>query len=287
MKRTCFNPDKFHANQIPIYLFLIPLAIFMGMPIVFIINHAFKPLSELFAFPPRFFVENPSFENFQKLFQQASTSAVPLSRYIFNSAVVTIIVLIANIVIGALAAFAMSKLRFKGKYTMLEVNNLAMMFVGVAVVIPRYLVIDHMGITNTYWAHVLPLLAAPVGVFLIKQFTDQVPDSLVEAAIIDGASYWQVFLKVIMPMVKPALATIAVMTFQSVWGNVETSSMFTTRESMRTLTFFMNSLATNTGSVAGQGMAAAASLIMFLPNLIIFIAMQSKVMNTMAHSGIK
>jgi len=114
-----------------------------------------------------------------------------------------------------------------------------------------------------------------------------VPVSLVEAAIIDGASYWQVFLKVIMPMVKPALATIAVMTFQSVWGNVETSSMFTTRESMRTLTFFMNSLATNTGSVAGQGMAAAASLIMFLPNLIIFIAMQSKVMNTMAHSGIK
>jgi len=188
MKRTCFNPDKFHANQIPIYLFLIPLAIFMGMPIVFIINHAFKPLSELFAFPPRFFVENPSFENFQKLFQQASTSAVPLSRYIFNSGVVTVIVLIANIVIGALAAFAMSKLRFKGKYTMLEVNNLAMMFVGVAVVIPRYLVIDHMGITNTYWAHVLPLLAAPVGVFLIKQFTDQVPDSLVEAAIIYGAS---------------------------------------------------------------------------------------------------
>ena len=162
-----------------------------------------------------------------------------------------------------------------------------MMFVPIAVIIPRYLLVDNLGMINTYFAHILPLLAMPVGMFLVKQFTDQVPDSLIEAAIVDGAGYFKVYHRIILPMIKPALATVAILAFQSVWNNTETSTMYTNKESMRTLTFYMNTLASNTNSVAGQGMAAASSLIMFLPNLILFILCQSKVMNTMAHSGIK
>ncbi len=287
MRKTQFNPDKFQANQIPMYLVLVPLAVFMAIPIVFIINHAFKPIEELFAFPPRFLVENPVVDNFTRLARQASAGGIAISRYIFNSLVVTLSVVLLSIVMSSMAAFALSKLRFRAKNTLMEINNLAMMFVPIAVIIPRYLLVDSMGIINTYWAHILPLLAMPVGMFLVKQFTDQVPDSLIEAAIVDGAGYFKVYYRIILPMIKPAIATVAILAFQSVWNNTETSTMYTNRESMRTLTFYMNTLASNTNAVAGQGIAAAASMIMFLPNLFLFILCQSKVMNTMAHSGIK
>lgn len=287
MRKTRFNPDRFHLNQIPMYLVLVPLALFMALPIVFIINHAFKPIDELFAFPPRFFVENPVFDNFVKLARQASAGGISISRYIFNSVIVTGSVVFLSMIISSMAAFALSKLRFRAKGILMEINNLAMMFVPVAVIIPRYLLVEKMGIINTYFAHILPLIALPVGMFLVKQFTDQVPDSLIEAAVVDGANYFTVYRKIILPMIKPAIATVAILAFQSVWNNTETSAMYTNKESMRTLTFYMNTLASNTNAVAGQGIAAAASLIMFLPNLILFILCQSKVMNTMAHSGIK
>lgn len=287
MRKTRFNPDRFHLNQIPMYVVLVPLAVFMAIPIVFIINHAFKPIEELFAFPPRFFVENPVLDNFTRLARQVSAGGISISRYIFNSLIVTTAVVLLSMALSSMAAFALSKLRLRSKGVLMEINNLAMMFVPVAVIIPRYLLVDSLGMINTYFAHILPLVAMPVGMFLVKQFTDQVPDSLIEAAVVDGAGYFKVYFKIILPMIKPALATVAILAFQSVWGNTETSSMYTDRESMRTLTFYMNTLASNTNSVAGQGVAAASSLIMFLPNLILFILCQSKVMNTMAHSGIK
>jgi len=161
------------------------------------------------------------------------------------------------------------------------------MFVPVAVTIPRYLVIDRLGIMDTYLAHILPLMAMPVGLFLVKQFIDQVPDELMEAAVVDGASHYRIYWKIVLPMIRPALATIAILAFQAVWNNVETSTLFVTQENMRTLAFFMNSLASNTNIVAGQGVAAAAGLIMFMPNVVLFVILQSNVMNTMAYSGMK
>ena len=232
-------------------------------------------------------MENPVTDNFTRLARQASAGGISISRYIFNSLVATVSVVLLSMAMSSMAAFALSKLRFRGKSALMEINNLAMMFVPVAVIIPRYLLVDKLGMINTYFAHILPLVAMPVGMFLVKQFTDQVPDSLIEAAIVDGAGYFKVYYRIILPMIRPALATVAILAFQSVWSNTETSAMYTSKESMRTLTFYMNTLASNTNAVAGQGVAAAASLIMFLPNLVLFILCQSKVMNTMAHSGIK
>jgi multiple sugar transport system permease protein len=162
------------------------------------------------------------------------------------------------------------------------------MFVPAAVGIPRYLLIDEIGLLDTFFAHIFPLLAMPVGLFLVKQFIDQIPNELIEAAQIDGASDYTIFLKIIIPLVKPAIATIAILSFQLVWNNAETSTLYVNDESLKTFAFYMGTLASQEGNtVAGQGMAAAAALIMFIPNLIIFIFLQSKVMNTMAHSGIK
>jgi len=283
------NPDKFEKGQIKIYLLVLPMVLLCGLPIVFIIFHAFKPMEELFAFPPKFITVHPTLDNFVKLFKASRTGSIPLSKYVFNSIFVTAVVVFASILFSTMAAYALSKIKFKGAKVMMQINQVALMFVSVAVMIPRYLVVNKLGMINTYWAEILPLLALPVGLFLIKQFVDQVPDSLIEAAYMDGAKEWQVYLKVILPLIKPAVATAAILVFQQVWNNLETSNYYVNDDSIKSLAFYMNTLtsATTTNTVAGQGMAAAASLIMFLPNLILFCILQKNVMNTMAHSGIK
>lgn len=286
-KSSGINPQKFDVSQLKFYIFLVPFAIFMALPIIFIFNHAFKPLDELYAFPPRFFVNNPTLENFQNLSQLAEQSGIPLSRYVFNSLFVTVIVVFLSLALSTLAGYALSKKQFRGKKMLLEVNNTALMFVPIAVMIPRFLTVTTIGIEDTYFAHVLPLVAMPVGLFLIKQFIDQIPDSLIEAAVIDGATDFKIYWRVILPLIKPAIATAAILAFQLVWNDMETSNLYTTSENMRTLAFFMNTLAAQTNVVVGQGMAAVASMIMFVPNLILFVVLQSKVMNTMAHSGLK
>lgn len=281
------NPKKFERSQIKIILAVLPLALFTGLPIVFIICHAFKPMDELFAYPPKFFVSKPTLDNFTKLFRASQASGIPMSRYVFNSLIVAGVVVIASIFMSTMAGYALSKLKFRLKNTLLEINNMALMFVSVAVMIPRYLVIDFLGIKNSYWAHILPLLALPVGLFLVKQFIDQIPDALSEAAYLDGASDFTIYRKIIMPLIKPAIATTVILSFQAVWTNVESSNLYVTDDSMKTLAFYMNTLASQNNTVAGQGIAAAASLIMFIPNLLVFIILRKSFMNTMTHSGIK
>ena len=147
-------------------------------------------------------------------------------------------------------------------------------------------IIVKLGIYNTWLTHILPLIAMPVGLFLVKQFVDGIPDALIEAAVVDGAGDITILRKVIIPLTRPALATSIVLTFQAVWNNVESSNNYITNETLRTLNYYVNSISVN-NVVAAAGISAAASMILFVPNLIIFICMQSQVMNTMSHSGIK
>ncbi|MBQ5735593.1 MAG: carbohydrate ABC transporter permease [Lachnospiraceae bacterium] len=286
-KGSNINPKKFERGQIKIIILLLPLAIFMGIPIVFIVCHAFKPIDELFAFPPQILVHKPTLENFSKLFKASQSADIPMSRYVFNSIIVTAVVVIASIFMSTMAGYALSKLKFKGKNTILEVNNMALMFVAVAVMIPRYLIIDMLGIKDTYLAHILPLLAMPVGLFLVKQFIDQIPDALIEAAYIDGASDFKIYRKIILPLIKPAISTTVILAFQQVWTNVESSNLYINNESMKTLAFYLNTLSNANNTVAGQGIQAAGILIQFIPNLLIFLILRKSFMNTMAHSGIK
>lgn len=282
------NPNKFEVGQIKIFLLVLPLVILTGLPIVFIIFHAFKPMEELFAFPPKFITTNPTLDNFRKLFKASRTAGIPLSKYVFNSFLITVSVVFLSLFFSTAASYALSKLKFKGRNMMMQINQFALMFVPVAVMIPRYLVVNTMGLTNTYWAHILPLIPLPVALFLIKQFVDQVPQSLIEAAYMDGATEIHIYFKVVLPLIKPAIATAAILVFQQVWTNMEASNYYVNDEGLKSLAFYMNTLSSGTGNtVAGQGVAAAASLIMFVPNLVLFCILQKNVMNTMAHSGIK
>jgi ABC-type glycerol-3-phosphate transport system permease component len=285
--KTKINPRGYHKQQLKFYIILLPVVLFMLLPIVYIFTTAFKPIDELFLFPPRFLVKNPTLSNFTKLFE-AGTGDIPISRYVFNSILVTSAVLFLSIVFSSMAGYALSKLKFAGKKFWFEVNQIALMFVAASVAIPKYLVVEKLGLIDTIWAHIFTLLAMPVGLFLVKQFIDQIPDSLIEAAYIDGAGDFTIYRKIIIPIIKPALATVAILSFQTVWNGTETSSIYINNEELKTLAFYMNTLTSANGNtIAGQGIAAAASLIMFVPNIIIFIFFQSKIMNTVAHSGIK
>jgi|SRR5690554_6625625 len=286
---TKINPKKFDKSQIKFYLYLIPLALFMLLPILYIFSHAFKPVNELFAYPPKLFVLRPTLDNFRDLFKQTSASGIPFSRYLFNSILITTIGVTLTIILLSMSGYALSKIKFRLKKALFEINQVALMFVGTAVTIPSFIVIIKLGIGDTYLAHLLPILALPVGLFLVKQFIDQVPDSLIEAAKLDGASEFQIYRHVILPIIKPALATVGILAFQRFWNDTLTSNLYIDDESKKTLAFFLTTVSSNVSNnpIAGRGMQAAASLLMFLPNLIIFIFIQNKVMDTMAHSGIK
>ena len=284
---TKINPTRFSWSQWPFFAILIPFCVFMVLPIVYIFNHAFKPFDELIEYPPRFFVKNPTFDNFIEFFKVSSISDIPVGRYIFNSLVITVVVCFLSIVVAAMTGYALSKLRFKMKDVIFEINNIALMFVGIAVTIPKYIITDAIGLTDTFWVHIIPALAIPVGMFFIKQFIDQIPNDLIEAAKMDGATELKIFWTIILPLIKPAIATVVMLSFQTVWNDAGTSSTYVDNEGLKTFAYYVSTLSSSSNTVAAQGLSAVATLIMFLPNFVMFIILQSNVMNTMAHSGIK
>ena len=284
---SMIDPKSFHPSQIKFYVIMVPILFIMILPLVYIIFTAFKPISELYAYPPKFITFNLTLQIFKSLFEATSQTGIALGRYVFNSVLVSAIVIVLSLLMSSLAAFAFSFISFKGKGFLFMANQFAIMFIAIAVAVPRFIVINALGITNTYLAHIIPLLAMPVGVFLLKQFIDQIPRELSEAAVMDGANRWQIYYKIVLPNIKPALSTVAILTFQQVWNNTETSTLYVVDEGLKTLPYYLNSLSYGTSSIASQGISAASSLIVFLPNIIIFIILQKQVMNTMAHSGIK
>lgn len=279
---------RIDRTQVILLIGLTLLAIFMLLPLVYMFNHAFKPLHELLLFPPTFIVREPTIQNFTDLLALTQSTFIPVTRYIFNSVIVTALATAGMVFTGSLCAYPLSKHKFPGSKWFFGAIMVSLLFATEVIAIPRYVVVQSLGIMNTYLGHVLPMIALPVGVFLLKQFMDQVPNELMEAAKIDGASELRIFLRVVMPLVTPAMATITIIAFQTAWGNAETSTLFMQDDAMKTLPFYMGTLTSNlANSVARQGAAAAGALVMFIPSLIIFLMNQRKFIATMAHSGIK
>ncbi|WP_028560773.1 carbohydrate ABC transporter permease [Paenibacillus pinihumi] len=279
---------KITPFQVALVTSFTALAAFMSLPIIFILNHAFKPQNELFLFPPRFLVQNPTMRNLESLLLHASNATVPFTRYLFNSIIVAGLTLACVILVSTMAGYVLAKHKFHFKQLVLALITLSLMFAPETVGIPRYLIISGLGINNTYLGHILPALASPVAVFMLVGFISQIPGEVLEAAKIDGASQVGIFTRMVLPLSMPAIATISIFTFQGVWGDVETSTLFMQEETMRTMAFYVNSLLSGLqNSVAGQNMAAAAALLIFVPNLIIFLLFQRRVLETMVHSGIK
>ncbi|MFK7693998.1 carbohydrate ABC transporter permease [Paenibacillus sp. HJGM_3] len=280
--------NRMTGFQLVLVVLMTLLAAFMLLPMVYLFSNALKPYHELFLYPPTFLAKQPTLDNFYDLLVVTKSSVVPVTRYIFNGVFVSAIAIVLGTLISALCAYPLSKHRFRGKQWLFSVIIVSLMFAPETVQIPRYFVISKLGVINTYWAHILPILALPVIVFLFKQFIDLLPDELLEAARMEGANEVHIFIRIIVPLCMPAIATATILIFQSVWGNLETSSLYVEDETLKTLPFYVQSLTSGlANNVARQGVAAAAALIMFIPSFVLFLAVQRKVISTMAHSGLK
>ena len=270
-------------------VFMIFLVAFTALPLIYIVNAAFKPLDELFLFPPTFFVKHPTGKNFRDLVISLGSSTVPFLRYVFNSVFVSLCVVVGTVIISSTAAFALSKLELPFKAFWFNLIISALMFSNHVTTIPRYLVIESMGLYNSYTALILPQIAVAYNVFLMKQFLDQYPDQIMEAAHIDGAGDFLIFIKIVFPGQKPVVATMVVLTFVSCWNDFFSPLVYTSSQTMKTLPLALQTISGGAGasSVSRAGAVSAASLLMILPVIIIFTLMQGKVMETMTQSGIK
>lgn len=275
------------AGWIVTYAFMIALVCFTALPLVYMVCSAFKPLSELFIYPPRFFVQNPTLKNIKDLFSSMDSSVVPFSRYLFNSVFCTTATVVGTVYISSTGAYALTKLHIKGKNLIFSLILAALMFAPQVTQIPNYMVVNSLGMINQYSALIIPKIASAYSIFLMKQYMQEVPDTLLEAARIDGAGEWRIFGSIIMPMVKPAWATLVVLTFISNWNDYFTPLIFIQKQAMKTLPLALQSLAGTAGSITRSGVVAAAVFLTTLPVIVIYLCMQAKVMKTMAFSGIK
>jgi len=275
--------NRSYGGDAFIYFILAVFGLFFVFPLVFTINHAFKPLNEIFLFPPNIFVRRPTINNFQDLFVIMSKSWVTFSRYIFNTAFVTAVGTAGLIIIASMGAFVISKYRFPGAKVFFSGVIITLMFSGYVTAIPNYLIMAKLGWVDTYLAVIVPAFAMPMGFFLLKQFIDTIPDTLLEAAKVDGAKEWGVFMWIVLPMIKPAWLTVMIFSVQSLWN--ARASNFIYSEELKTLPYALSQIITV--GVARAGVGAAVGLFIMIVPLVMFILAQSNVLQTMANSGIK
>ncbi len=277
------QPNRSLGGDFAIYIFLTLVALVMVFPLVFAISSALKPLDELFMFPPKLFAQNPTLDNFSDLFVTMGKSWVTFSRYIFNTVFITAAGTAGHLLIASMGAFVLAKYDFPGGKKFFALVTVALMFSGYVTSIPNYLIINKLGWVDTYWAIIIPAFASPMGLFLMKQFMEGLPMSLVEAAKIDGANEWKVFTKIVMPNVKPAWLTLIIFSVQGLWNN--RASTFIYSEEKKTLVYALQQI--QSGGIARTGQAAAVTVIVMIVPVMIFILSESQVLETMANSGLK
>ncbi len=274
---------SFSGNMLVLF-FLLLMSVFMVLPILYTVVTAFKPVNELFLYPPKFFVQNPTLENFTTMVRLVNEMWVPFERYLFNSLLVAAVGTAGYVAIAAMAAYALAKYRHKWLKILYVVVVWAILFRPEVTGIPQYIIISRLGLINTYWAILLPMMSGSFGVFLVRQFVvTAVPDSVIEAAHIDGAGEFRLFASIVVPMIKPALLTLSIFTFQGLWNASGVTYIYD--ESMKVLPVMLRQIAA--AGIARAGAGAAVALVLMIPPVVFFLASQSSVLETMSHSGMK
>ncbi len=273
------------AGNVLYFTFLFLMGAFSILPLIYCICTAFKPLEELLIFPPRFFVSRPTLENFTVLPSLLENMGVPFSRYLLNSVFIALVSTVLNIVVSSMAAFTLSKSKIKGRNIFFWIVQFSLLYNSTTLAVPQYLIFSKLGMIDTYWIYILPAIPSSMGAFLIKQYVDSgVPDTILEAAKIDGASVLKTYWRIVMPMIKPAWMTQLLFSFQAIWSVTPTSGTIFS-EDLKTLPYVMGSVAT--GGTARAGSAMACTVILMIPPIIIYFISQSNVMETMSSAGIK
>ena len=263
---------------------LVLMGAFMFLPMVYGVMQSLKPLDELWMFPPKFWVVNPTLSNFSDLFSLMNESWVPFSRYIFNTVFITAAGTAGNLLLASMAAYALAKLKFPGRNVMFQLIVLSLMFHQTVHQVAHFIILSGLGWVDTYLAIIVPALAGTMGLYLMKQFMESsVSDAVLESARLDGASEFKTFWVIAMPMVKPAWLTLIIETFKGLWNTG--ASIYIHSEQLKTFNYAIQQIVT--GGVARAGAGAAATVVMMLVPIAVFVLNQSKIIETMGSSGMK
>ena len=271
------------GGNLAVYTFLVLVGCFMALPLVYAISNSFKPLDALFVFPPKFFLQNPTLDNFSDLFVIMGKSWVPFSRYIFNTLLITVVGTFGCVVITSMGAYVLAKKKFPGRDLIFSIVVTSLMFSGYVTQIPNYLVMAEIGWVDTVWAVIVPAFGMPMGLFLSKQYMEGIPDTLLEAARIDGSSEWRIFWQIVMPMSKPAWVRVIIFSVQGLWNSKASNFIFS--EDLKTLPYALQQILN--GGIARTGVGSAVTVIMMIVPIATFILSQRQIMETMASSGLK
>ena len=276
------------AGNIFLILFLLIMGFLFFFPVIFMVTKALKPMNEMYVFPPRLLVKNPTLDNFKDLFNILANTTVPFLRYLFNSIVIVVLGSVGHIAIASMAAYALAKFKFPGSKFLSRLVVYSLMFNATVTTVPNFITISRLGLIDTLGAIIFPTFASTLGLYLMQNFMEQGPDSLIEAARIDGAGDLRIHWKLVMPIIKPAWITAFILIFQGLWVNSGASFIY--REDLKNVSYLISQL--SSGSVTGMGVAragvfSAASVLMFIVPVVVFLFMQTNVISTMATSGMK
>ena len=268
-------------------IFLFTLLMFFGVfsayPLIMTASNAFKPLDELFLFPPRLFPRNLTLDNFRDLSELIGNSWVPFSRYFFNTLFITTVGTVGHVIVASMCAFPLAKYKFPGRGIFFTLVVYSLMFSPQVTATPNYIIVSAIGLIDTLSAIILPAIASSLGLYLMKQFMQQIPDEIIESAKIDGASEFRIFFTIVMPLVKPAWLTLIILLFQRLWTTDGGSFLFS--EELKPLSYALRQIAQ--GTIERAGTIAAVSFIMMIVPVTFFIVSQSRIVETFSHSGMK
>ena len=263
---------------------LVVLGAFMFLPMVYVIMQALKPLDELWMYPPRFYVINPTLKNFKDLFVLMNTSWVPFSRYIFNTVFISIAGTFGHLFLASLCAYALAKIKFPGRNFMFKTVEMSLMFHATITAVCSFFIMATFQWIDTYWAIIVPSWCSTLGLYLMKQFMDtNVTDAVLESARLDGASELRTFWVIAMPMVKPAWLTLIIFCFQGLWN--AGGSIYIYSEQLKSFNYAIGQILA--GGIKRAGAGGASLVLMMSVPIIVFVISQSNIIETMGSSGMK
>ncbi|MBR1849203.1 MAG: carbohydrate ABC transporter permease [Lachnospiraceae bacterium] len=286
MKSSARKSSRSFMGNLLMGIVLFILGFLFFFPVIYMFNQALKPLNEMYMFPPKLFVRNPTLNNFRDLASVLNNTLIPFSRYLFNSLFVVGIGSVGHILIASMCAYPLAKYTFPGSKFISKMIVYSLMFNATVTMVPNFITISKLHLIDSYWAIIFPQFASTLGLYLMINFMEQIPDSLIEAAKIDGASQFQVHMKIMLPLVKPAAVTAFILVFQALWTNTGDKYIYT--EKLKSVAYALSQLASGTTvGIARAGVLAAATVVVFIIPVSVFLMMQTNVISTMATSGMK
>ena len=259
------------------------MAAFSFFPLLMAVSMAMKPIHELFYYPPKLLAENPTLDNFRMLLSLMQNTRVSFFRYAFNTVLISVAVTIGHVFLASMAAYPLAKLKIPGIKAINTLVMLSLMFVSAVTDVANYLTVSWLKWLDTYWACIIPTMGASLGLFIMRNYMSTIPDSLLEAARMDGCTDFQLYWRIVMPLSKPAWLTVAILMFQQVWSMDNTNYVYD--ESLKTLPYALSQI--TSGALVRQGAGQAVGVLMMIVPAIVFMVNQSKIIETMASSGMK